>query len=70
MSEKEMTLEHALRILADCHTRDDALSGFVVEMSPHMHWHSQHDYIQAWAELRKHIGLQVDPPTKEPTNVR
>jgi hypothetical protein len=59
-----MTLEKALHILARTHTRDDDLTGFVVEWapSPSVFWeHSQADYFEAWKTVRAHIHFQTEP---------
>ena len=57
-----MTLFQALRILAECHTREDPERGFVVEMgvtSPR--WHAQADYVEAWRVVREQLSLQTKP---------
>ena len=63
-----MPLSKALHILATIHTRDDDVTGFVVEMGASPHWSmspvSQHDYIRAWEAVRAHIHLQTEPQTK------
>lgn len=59
-----MTLEKALRILASIHTRDDDLTGFVVEWapSPSIVWeYSQAEYFEAWKTVRAHIHFQIEP---------
>jgi len=54
-----MPLSRALHILATVHTRDDDVTGFVVEMGaaprPYLSPVSQHDYIRAWEAVRAHI---------------
>lgn len=55
-----MTLCHALFILATVHTRDDDEVGFTVETLPSLHFFTQADYIEAWKEVRRAIGQQVD----------
>lgn len=57
-------LEKALHILATCHTRDDDLTGFVVEYVPSLEYgfeFTRADYIQAWKAVREHIHLQTEP---------
>jgi hypothetical protein len=64
MADDSMTLERALHILARTHTRDDDLTGFVVEWapSPSILWeHSQAEYIEAWKTVRAHIHFQTEP---------
>lgn len=60
-----MTLNEALSILADVHTRDDAYTGFVVMAGatwrPHEYKCSQAQYILAWETVRKEIHLQTEP---------
>lgn len=52
----EMTLDRALVILADVHTRDDDLAGFLVEVGPtFMLRYGQDEYIEAWRIVREHI---------------
>jgi len=57
-----MTLQDALRLLAEVHTHDDDQTGFVVDMGavPHSGYHSAH-YVEAWAEVRKAAKLTVEP---------
>lgn len=58
-----MTLFDALRILANCHTRDDDWVGFCVE-STVAPWsvseHSQGDYIKAWGVVREQMHMQTE----------
>jgi len=58
-------LDQALRILAEVHTDQDDVTGFVVHMgaTPEMRapWHHKH-YAEAWKAVRAHLGLPVDPP--------
>jgi hypothetical protein len=60
-----MNIDKALLILAQVHTRDDRLAGFVVEMgaSPYASapWISQADYIDAWKTVREHLHLPTEP---------
>lgn len=63
-----MPLSKALHVLAAFHTRDDDMTGFVVEMHPHhpsLHLtpFSQNDYIRAWESVRAHIHFQIEPKT-------
>lgn len=61
-----MTLEKALHILANAHTRDDDLTGFVVEYVPSLEYRvefTRSDYIEAWKTVRAHIHLQTEPKT-------
>ncbi len=66
-----MPLIKALHVLSAFHTRDDSLTGFVIEMHPRhpdmnlTPW-SMSDYQQAWAAVRANIGLQSEPPEREP----
>lgn len=55
------SLDEALTILADIHTRADA-SGFSVNMAGDLvmsRW-SRHDYIEAWEAVRAHLHRQAD----------
>lgn len=55
-----MDTDRALAILADSHTRDDDLVGFVVEAGgAPAPWISMSDYLEAWKVVRRHIGRQV-----------
>lgn len=60
-----MTLDLALRVLADVHTRDDLQFGFIVSAGAHPYDHltpwSPSDYLEAWRVVRAHLGLQVEP---------
>jgi hypothetical protein len=59
-----MTLEKALHILATIYTRDDDLTGFVVEHVPgHPYtWPcSEDEYVEAWKTVRAHIHFQTEP---------
>lgn len=69
MSEpRPMSLDQALRILVDVHTKDDAQTGFVFLvgatpdrfMSP---W-SPADHIEAWKTVREHLHMQTEPQEK------
>ena len=67
MGERVVTLNEALRVLADFHTRDDAVTGFVVETHPRSFdasfW-TQADYIQAWKLVRERLHMQTEPDRK------
>ena len=58
-----MPLSKALYILADVHTRDDDVTGFVIlaGATPHYSQWSTGDYMRAWEALRAHIHLQTEP---------
>lgn len=63
-----MELSKALYILATCHTRDDEVVGFVVQMGirgPEP-WDpfSQGEYIEAWKVVRQHAHMQTEPASK------
>jgi hypothetical protein len=61
-----MSLDKALFILADTHTRDDDLAGFVVMAGARPEFRfSQSDYIQAWGTVRRHLHMPVDPKQEE-----
>ena len=64
-----MTLDHALRILADVHTKDDHQVGFVFMVGAHaqngMTQWSVGDHLTAWKVVRKHLHMQVDPQSKQ-----
>ena len=62
VQENEMTLETALGLLADCHTRDDDLAGFVVfpPSDYRSGWHAQ-NYVTAWEVVRRHLCRNVSP---------
>ena len=57
-------LEKPLLILASIHTREDSVTGYVVEMSPPP-WpvapFSRAEYIEAWGAVRNHVHLQTEP---------
>lgn len=57
-----MTLDDALNILADFHTRDDDVAGFRVhKMGIYgAHW-SPSDYIEAWKTVRAYLHRSVEP---------
>lgn len=59
-TEGMMGLVDALRLLSDCHTRDDDLAGFVVHSHGDLMFHSQADYIRAWEAVRHAIGLPTE----------
>jgi hypothetical protein len=57
----DMSLERALNILADFHTRDDSFAGFTVHQTGYdMRW-SQHDYVEAWKVVRVYIHRETEP---------
>lgn len=60
-----MPLSRALHVLAETHTRDDSIVGFVVEpyasIGSSASRHSQYDYIEAWRAVRAHLHMQIDP---------
>lgn len=57
-----MTLDEALQILAESHTRDDDFSGFTVESTrdPLGRW-TRYEYVEAWKAVRQHLHLQTEP---------
>lgn len=60
-----MTLDQALRVLADIHTKDDHQVGFVFMVGATAHrgltqW-SVDDHINAWRVVRQHLHMTVDP---------
>jgi len=63
MTKVAMPLGRALHILADIHTKDDDVTGFVVSMVgwSHLYGVSQPDYVRAWESVRAHIHLQTEP---------
>lgn len=64
-----MTLDQALNILADFHTRDDDQVGFVVHMSAGHHyapWRSDADYVTAWRTVRAHLRRSIEPHQETP----
>ena len=67
MSEFPATLDDALRVLADMHTRDDNRVGFTV--SPSMlrfgPW-SQTQYLAAFGIIRQHLHMQTEPAPPTP----
>jgi len=67
MGSRVVTINEALRVLADFHTRDDHVMGFVVETHPcsfDVSFWSQADYIQAWKIVRERVHMQTEPPTR------
>lgn len=57
-----MTLFNALLILANTHTREDSLTGFIVEItSPYTSRYSREEYIEAWKVVREQLNLQTEP---------
>lgn len=69
MTDEPMTLFRALQILAATHTRDDDVTGFVVEMgaSPQnpASWgglsSDPNEYFRAWSEVRRQVNLSIEP---------
>jgi hypothetical protein len=60
-----MPLSKALYILATTHTRDDDVTGFVIDAyaSPYSvvsRW-PPGEYMRAWESVRAHIHLQTEP---------
>lgn len=60
-AEPMMPLTRALDILARALTRDDDLTGFVVQSHPELMFIGQVDYIRAWESVRYAIGLPTEP---------
>jgi hypothetical protein len=72
-----MTLFQAIRILAETHTRDDGVTGFVVMagVGPHDYGnpHPVDRYMEAWQVVREQAYMQVAPQedtSKEKSAVR
>ena len=63
MSKRVVTINEALRVLADMHTRDDDQVGFVVEYSPnpHLSFWTQDEYIKAWQMVRERLHMKTEP---------
>lgn len=63
MPSRIVTINEALRVLADLHTRDDHVTGFVVEMHPSftMSFWTQEDYVTAWKIVRERLHMQTEP---------
>ena len=65
---ERMPLCHALRVLAETHTKDDPEVGYQVHGSANLHFapHGRGDYIEAWGVVRRAVGLQTEitPPTE------
>jgi hypothetical protein len=63
-NDEPTTLFDALRILAETHTREDHLMGFVVEVGagpgPYSRW-SQGAYIKAWKIVREQCHMPTEP---------
>lgn len=53
-------LDHALLVLARCHTRDDDQMGFTVEYTPYLEY-GIGEYIRAWSIVRRQLHLQTEP---------
>ncbi len=62
-----MDLNQALHVLAEIHTRDDHVTGFVVEKFPKSfdasRW-TQGDYIEAWKAVREHLHMLTEPEAR------
>jgi hypothetical protein len=60
-----MTLDKALHILAEIHTRQDVRSGFciLVGASPETNapWIKPSDYVAAWKAVREQLNLPTKP---------
>lgn len=64
MTKVVMPLSKALYILAEFHTKDDDLMGFVIEMHPsdpymNLTPFTRDDYYRAWESVRAHINRSV-----------
>lgn len=64
-----MTLDKALQVLADIHTKDDHQVGFVfmvgaTAQNGMTRW-SVNDHLQAWRAVREHLHMQVDPQARQ-----
>lgn len=60
-----MTLDQALHVLAEIHTKDDDATGFVLLIGAHANdyrtqW-TQADHIEAWRVVRQHLHMQTQP---------
>ncbi len=63
-----MSLDEAMHIITETHTRDDRQAGFVVEVgasyhSPTCRW-SPDEYMEAWRTMRRHLHLRTEPREK------
>ena len=57
-----MTLEQAIRVLCEIHTRDDFGVGFQVVMEPRFSpWITQDHYVKAWRVVREIAKLRTHP---------
>lgn len=58
----KMSLEKACYVLAQAHTRDDDVAGYVVEMvsSGFFSGFSQADYVEAWGVIRGAAHLKTE----------
>lgn len=66
MSER-MTLFKALHILAESHTRDDDLTGYVVGYGFDRHGRfTQGEYIEAWGVVREQMNMQHEAKETTP----
>jgi hypothetical protein len=66
MTTPTMPIAKALHVLAAFHTRDDDVTGFVVEMHPihpdcNMTLFSRQDYLRAWEAVRAYVHMQTEP---------
>lgn len=62
MTDREMTLSEALRFLSRVYTRDDDVTGFVVEWAP-APWYDtpKSEFFAAWRAVRKRLHQQTEP---------
>lgn len=57
-----MTLNAALHLLTQAHTREDARCGFTVEWSPRVEEWGQGAYIEAWKVVREYLMPEAKRP--------
>ena len=60
-----MTLDQALHVLAEIHTRDDDLTGFVLMVGAeadgsNTKW-TKSDHLEAWRRVREVLHMQIKP---------
>jgi len=57
-----MPLMQALAVLARVHTRDDAITGYRIEVGAAPVWGlcSPSEYVEAWESVRHAVGLTMD----------
>jgi len=58
--EGTMTLQEALTVLVEAHTRDDPKTGFMVLPTAELTFVSD-SYPGAWEVVRKYLGLETEP---------